>query len=132
MVWPWRRFDKLYERFKIRQTIEEIKRRRDQSVAAYQANSAFNESTEAGQVRQEIIDQIEKSAKELIHALVTGRKLPEQEAADDAWENDPLFRPLRRQKWEMQQAAERGRAQAKAQMPNAGRAGDMIVAGAMV
>jgi hypothetical protein len=87
-------------------------------IAACYSNSAFNETTELQEARNEMVQDIRADCDRAVRWLRTGEKqTPEEQDADYQYENDPLFRQARR----MQQP--------NIAMPNAGRADEMIEAG---
>lgn len=86
-------------------------------VAAYYSNSSFNEGEGGQEARIEIVDGITDNAREVVRWLRSGGEpSEEQKLQEDAWENDPLFRNVRRQN--------RG----AIAIPNAGRADEMMEA----
>lgn len=110
----------MFTRFKTRQLIELLERQRDQMIAAYYANSAYDESNDGVKLRLERVEATESRIKDMIGKLRRGEPLDMpsgvERADQEAWENDPLFRRVRKGPQQVQ-------------MPNAGRADELMAAG---
>jgi hypothetical protein len=90
--WPWRRFEGMFRRHLLRKAREELRQMRDLRLAALDANMNFD-SSENRQAKQSRADALQEAFDDAVRMLYGD---DQQEVGQDAYENDPLFAPLRR------------------------------------
>lgn len=86
--WPWKRFEKLYEKFTIRVDIAKAETRKDAIISALYANSTYTESKEGQDARRSLIDDYEEQYKEAVRIRLHG---PDEEEIDP---NNPFWQAM--------------------------------------
>lgn len=100
MGWPWMRVESFFKAHLLRQYKERLERQADLTVAAIHANSSWDGEDNHGR-KIERLKQIEESTAEAIAFLYS--EDPEEDPDDPySFENDPLFKDVRRMREEAQ------------------------------
>ena len=105
MGWPWRRFEAMFTRHLFRKAREQATAQKDLMIAAINANMNYD-GKDALEAKQERIKAIHDSWADIMESLQVGAEpisQQEQQAIDQVYEEDPLFRGARAMRTEAQQ-----------------------------
>jgi hypothetical protein len=91
MRWPWRRFEAFFDRHLRREARRAIEAQRDRLIAAINANPTWDEKSNQ-ELRKKRLEDIIESSRAAIEGIYSDDV---EEPAEDAFDVDPLFRPLK-------------------------------------
>jgi hypothetical protein len=89
--WPWRRFEGMFRRHLLRKAREELRQMRDLRIAVLDANTNYD-AKDNQQAKQERVEGYQQAYLDAVRVLYSDPNAPEPQ---DAFDDDPLFNPLR-------------------------------------